>query len=191
MIIAPVADLINGPEIIIIPEGGMFLIPFAALQDSSGNYLSEKCRVRLIPSLTSLQVIHDSPEDYHSQTGALIVGDPAVGRVEFEGKVQLLPPLPHARTEVDVVARYVEAPYYKLVGEQATKEEVLKKIQSVGLVHIAAHGDAERGEIALAPNVRTGEVAKKEDFMLTMEDIAKVGIRAKLVVLSCCTQLLQ
>ncbi len=73
-----------------------------------------------------------------------------------------------------------------LVGRQATKEEVLRKIQAVSLVHIAAHGNAERGEIALAPNSSVIGIPKKDDFMLTMKDIAEVGIRAKLVVLSCC-----
>ena len=186
MIIAPVADLIQGPEIVIVPEGGLFLVPFAALQDSDGNYLSKKCRIRLTPSLTSLQVIQSFPENYYSQTGALIVGDPTVGLVEFDGKVGVLKPLPNARTEADMVSRYVRPPYVKLIGKDATKAEVLKRIQDVELVHIAAHGDAERGEIALAPNERSTVIIRKEDFMLTMEDIAKVGIKAKLVVLSCC-----
>jgi len=186
IIIAPVAGLIQSPEIVIIPEGALFLVPFAALQDSNGKHLSEKYRIRLIPSLTSLQVIQSFPESHHSQTGALIVGDPTVGLVEFDGKVGVLKPLPNARTEADMVSRYVRPPYFKLIGEHATKAEVLKRIQEVGLVHIAAHGDAERGEIALAPNEPTTEIVKKEDFMLTMEDIANVGIKAKLVVLSCC-----
>lgn len=186
MIIAPVAGFIQGPKIVIIPEGGLFLVPFAALQDSSGKHLSQTCRIRLIPSLTSLQVIQSFPENYHCQTGALIVGDPTVGLVEFDGKVRVLKPLPNARTEADMVCRYVRPPYFELIGEEATKGEVLKRIQGVGLVHIAAHGEAERGEIALAPNVGATEIVKKEDFMLTMEDIANVGIRAKLVVLSCC-----
>jgi len=186
MIIAPVADRIQGPEIVIVPEGGLFLVPFAALQDSNGNYLSKKCRIRLTPSLTSLQVIQSFPENNHSQTGALIVGDPTVGLVKFDEKVRVLKPLPNARTEADMVSRYVRPPYVKLIGEHATKAEVLKRIQDVALVHIAAHGDAERGEIALAPNEGTTVITRKEDFMLTMEDIAKVGIKAKLVVLSCC-----
>ena len=58
----------------------------------------------------------------------------------------------------------------------------------MSLVHIAAHGDAERGEIAraLAPNSSVTGIPKKEDIMLTMKDIAEVRIRAKLVVLGCC-----
>ena len=35
-----------------------------------------------------------------------------------------------------------------LIGESATKHSVLQS-KSVSLIHIAAHGDAERGEIAL------------------------------------------
>lgn len=184
IIIAPVADLLEGPEIVICPEGHMFRIPFAALKDANGRYLAETFRIRLTPSLTALKLIYDCPANYHSQTGALVVGDPAVGRVEFNGKVGELPSLPEARSEVQMIARLLGVS--PLVGEEATKEEVLTRIQEVCLVHIAAHGDAERGEIAFAPNKSCRGIAKKEDFMLTMEDVAKVGIRAKLVVLSCC-----
>lgn len=138
----------------------------------------------MTPSLTALKLIYDSPADYHSQTGALVVGDPAVGRVEFNGKVGELPSLPEARSEVQMIARLLGVS--PLVGEQATKQEVLLRLLEVSLVHIAAHGDAEKGEIAFAPNKSCDGIPKREDFMLTMEDVAKVGIRAKLVVLSCC-----
>ena len=183
-IISSVSDLIKGPEIIIVPEGPLFLTPFAALQDSNGKYLSETVRIRLIPSLTTLEIIQDSPADYHCNTGALIVGDPKVGRVKVSGKVKKLYSLPSARKEAEMIGRLLGVSC--LVGEQATKEEVLRRIQEVSLVHIAAHGDAERGEIALAPNKSVIGIPKEKDFLLTMKDIAEVCIRAKLVVLSCC-----
>lgn len=184
MIISPVADLLEDPEIVICPEGHMFRIPFAALKDANGRYLAENFRIRLIPSMTTLKLIYDCPADFHSQTGALIVGDPKVGRVKLDGKVTQFPPLPNARSEVKTIARLLGVP--PLVGEQASKKEVLMRIQEVGLVHIAAHGDSERGEIAFAPNRSCHGIPKEDDFLLTMADIARVGIRAKLVVLSCC-----
>ncbi|XP_078345327.1 uncharacterized protein LOC144630845 [Oculina patagonica] len=184
MIISPIVDLIDSPEIVIVPEGTLFLIPFSALQDSSARYLSETVRIRLIPSLTTLKLIQDSQPDYHCQTGALIVGDPKVGRVNFKGNVVELCSLPKAREEAQMVSTLLGVSC--LVGEQATKEAVLCRIQEVSLVHIAAHGDVERGEIALASNSSVIGIPKKDDFMLTMKDIAEVGIRAKLVVLSCC-----
>ena len=182
--IAPIFDLIDSPEIIISPEPGIFLAPFASLKDENGKYLSETVRVRLIPSLTTLKLIHDSAASYHSQSGALIIGDPVVGPVEINGSVKTLDPLPKAREEAQMVSRLVGVRC--LIGEEATKEEVLKRIQEVSLVHIAAHGDENTGEIALAPNKSVVGVPKIGDVLLTMNDIAQVGIRAKLVVLSCC-----
>ena len=92
--------------------------------------------------------------------------------------------MPKAREEAQMVSRLVGVRC--LIGEEATKEEVLRRIQEVSLVHIAAHGDETAGEIALAPNRSVVGVPMKEDVLLTMNDIAQVGIRAKLVVLSCC-----
>ena len=40
-----------------------------------------------------------------------------------------------------------------LTGEEATKDEVLKQLGSVALIHIAAHGDMEASKILLAPNI--------------------------------------
>ncbi|KAL9986273.1 hypothetical protein ACROYT_G000390 [Oculina patagonica] len=73
MIIAPVADLLDEPEIILVPDRSLYQVPFAALTDESGKYLSETLRIRIVPSLTTVKLIQDSPADYYSQTGALIV----------------------------------------------------------------------------------------------------------------------
>ena len=73
-----------------------------------------------------------------------------------------------------------------LLGEHATKQAVLERIHSVALIHFAAHGNAERGEIALAPPRSTNGVPQEEDYLLTMAEISQVRLRAKLVVLSCC-----
>ena len=73
-----------------------------------------------------------------------------------------------------------------LIGKQATKQAVLQNIHSVSLIHFAAHGNAERGEIALSPSHPTNGYSQEEDYLLTMSDISEVQLRAKLVVLSCC-----
>ena len=177
-LIAPVADLVQRQDIVIVPEGDMFMVPFPALQDANGKFMSETLSIRLIPSLKSLKLIQSSPNDFHSTTGALIVGDPAVH------PTTRLQPLPEARKEAQEIAELLGTT--AIVGNQATKEAILRKMQGVSLIHFAAHGDAERGEIALSPSCSSKRIPRKKDFMLTMEDIAKVGLRAKLVVLSCC-----
>ena len=187
LIIAPVANLLTGPEIVIVPERSMFRIPFAALREETGKkFLTEKFRIRIAPSLTTLKLIQDSPADYHSHTGALIVGDPKVGEVLYKGAPKDITALPCARREVEMVGRLMGV--QPLIGEHATKQAVLEGIDTVSLIHIAAHGNAERGQIALAPNRGTDStgIPQEEDYLLTMDDISKVLLRAKLVVLSCC-----
>ncbi|KAL9980503.1 hypothetical protein ACROYT_G009103 [Oculina patagonica] len=184
MLIAPVADLLKEPEIIIVPDRSLYQVPFAALRDEDGKYLSETFRIRIVPSLSTLKLIQDSPADYHSQTGALIVGDPEVGRVLYKGRTENITPLPYARKEAEMIGQLLGV--LPLLGEHATKQAVLQIIHSVSLIHFAAHGNAERGEIALSPVRTTYRTPQEEEYLLTMSDISQVQLRAKLVVLSCC-----
>ena len=185
LIIAPLMDYLKGPEIIIVPDRALYQIPFAALTDESGKYLSETFRIRIVPSLTTLKLINESPADYHCQTGALIVGNPDVGEVFLKGKLTNIPLMPGAENEARMVGEKLGVE--PLMGEQATKQAVLQAMNSVALIHIVAGGDAERGEISLAPNFRIpNRIPEEELYLLTMSDISKVQLRAKLVVLSCC-----
>ena len=184
-IITPVQDLLTEPEIIIVPESCSYRVPFAALQDeTTGKYLAETHRIRIVPSLTTLGLIQECPADYHSQTGALVVGDPMAVKVQYKGDTLQLKPLPCARKEAEMVGRLLGV--QPLLGEHATKKAVLQAIHSVSLLHLAAHGNADRGEIALSPNCALDSIPKEEDYLLKMSDISKVRLRAKLVVLSCC-----
>ena len=184
MLIGPVADLLENPEIIIVPDALLYQVPFAALTDGCGKFLSETYRIRIVPSLTTLELIQDCPADYHSQTGALIVGDPVVGRVRYKGRRQNFLPLPCARKEAEMIGELLGV--QPLLGQHATKKAVIQEINSVSLIHFAAHGNAERGEITLSPVRTTSKIPREEDYLLTMSDISSVQLRAKLVVLSCC-----
>ena len=123
LIIAPVVDFLEGPEIIIVPDRALYQIPFAALTDESGKYLTETFRIRMVPSLTTLKLINESPGDYHCQTGALIVGNPDVGEVHFKGKLTNISRLPCAENEAEMIAEKLGVE--PLLGQQATKQAVL------------------------------------------------------------------
>ena len=185
LIIAPVAGFLEGPEIVIVPDRALYQIPYAALTGKSGKYLSENFRIRVVPSLTTLKLINESPADYHCQTGVLIVGNPDVGEVHFKGKLTTISRLQCAENEAKMIAEKLGVE--PLLGHQATKAAVLQAMNSVALIHIAAHSDAERGAIALAPSFRVPNGIPQEGlYLLTMTDISKVQLRAKLVVLRCC-----
>ena len=184
-IVAPVVDLLTEPEIIIVPDRFSYRVPFAALRDGpAGKYLSEKYRIRIVPSLTTLRLIQECPADYHSQTDALVAGDPTVGKVHYNGRLTDIKPLFCANKEAEMVGQLLGV--QPLLGSRATKHAVLQAIPSVSLIHLAAHGNAERGEIALSPQYTCNSTPQEEDYLLTMSDIEGVQVRAKLVVLSCC-----
>ena len=184
VVIDPIRDLLHSDEVVIVPQGPLCLAPYAAFMDLKSKYLCETFRIRLLPSLSSLRLIQNCPADWHSKTGALLVGDPWVQEVVYEGRT--LEQLEWAEKEVQMIGEILQT--VPLVGKQATKDEVLRRISSVALVHIAAHGKMETGEIALAPNTtRSSSVNPgREDYLLTMKDVLKAQIRARLVVLSCC-----
>ena len=184
-IVAPVADLLTEPEIIIVPDRFSYRVPFAALRDEpAGRYLSEMYRIRIVPSLTTLRLIQECSGDYHSQTGLLVVGDPTVGKVHYNGRLTDITPLFYARKEAEMVGQLLGI--QPLLGSRATKPAVLEAVPSASLIHLAAHGNAERGEIALSPQSTANGIPQEEDYLLTMSDIDGVQVRAKLVVLSCC-----
>ena len=185
IVMKPVANLIEGDELLIIPDGPLWIAPYAALKDGNSKYLCESFTIRVAPSLESLRLIADCPDDYHKSSGALLVGDPWVSEVTNSEGEKVLKQLPCAKEEVEMIGKILNIT--PIIGSQATKREVLKRLSSVSLVHFAAHGCMETGEIALTPDPhRMSTVPTEKDYILTIGDVLNAQLRAKLVVLSCC-----
>ena len=139
VVIGPIEDLLNCDELIVVPDGALSLAPWAAL--------SESLRIRTVPSLAILKLIADSSADHHTKDGVLLVGDPSLEKVTDKWGRPIYMQLNYAKKEVEMIGGILNG--QPLTGEAATKQEVLKRIESVALVHIAAHGRKETGEIAL------------------------------------------
>ena len=173
-VIGPIVDLLGSQfdELVIVSDGALCFTPWAAIVES--------IRIRTVPSLTSYQLISSVPEDHHKRTGALLVGNPCLNKLKKPP-----PDLPCAQEEVEMIASILNT--RPLTGREATKAEVIKRMSSVGLIHIAAHGSKWTGEIALSPNLGwTSKFPQKKDFILQMSDVRAANVRARLVVLSCC-----
>ena len=173
-VIDPIVDLLGSQydELVIVSDGALCFTPWAAIVQS--------IRIRTVPSLTSYQLISSVPEGHHKNTGALLVGNPCLNELK-----KSLPDLPCAQEEVEMIASILNT--RPLTGREATKAEVVKRMSSVGLIHIAAHGNKRTGEIALSPNLGwTSKFPQEQDFLLKMSDVQAANLRARLVVLSCC-----
>ena len=141
------------------PEGRLCLAPYNPFVDSNSRYLCGISRIQVILYLTSLKMITDSADDYHSKTGVIC-----------QGQI-LMEQLPCARKEVQLTGRKFNSK--PLMGRQATKYEVFRQLPSVALVsRISANGHMETGEVAFAPNTtRASQIPANEDFLLTMKDV--------------------
>ncbi|XP_067023796.1 tetratricopeptide repeat protein 28-like [Acropora muricata] len=173
-VIAPIVDLLGSKfnELGIVSDGALIVIPWATIVES--------VKIRTVPSLTIYKVISSVPEGHHKKTGALLVGNPCLNELE-----KPLPDLPCAQEEVEMIASILNTRH--LTRRDAAKAEVLKRMSSVGLIHIAAHRNKRTGEIALSPNLGwTSKFPQQKDFILKLSDVQAANLRARLVVLSCC-----
>jgi len=184
-VIGPIADLICSDELLIVPDGPLSMAPYAASLDHDSRYLSEYVRIRIIPSLRCLKTITDCPEDYHNKGGALLIGDTCIEEVTSQLNRTTYSQLPGARKEVEAIGEILKT--LPLIGSQATKDEVLKRIGSVALIHVAAHTEMDTGDIILAPKTtQSSATPTEEDYILKAEELRAIKLCARLVVLSCC-----
>ena len=173
-VIDPILDMLEpqDDELVIVPDGALCLTPWSAVFES--------IRIRIVPSLTSYQLILSVPEGHHKKTGALLVGNPCLKELR-----KPLHDLPCAQKEVEMIASILKTT--PLTGIHATKAEVMKRMSSVSLIHISAHGNERTGEIALSPNPGwSSKFPQRKDYILKMSDVNAANLRARLVVLSCC-----
>jgi CHAT domain-containing protein len=97
-LIGPVESLVTG-GVVIVPDGPLSALPFAALLDTRGQVLGERATISFAPSLSSLSAKPTPPE---AATGALLLGVP---RFVEPG----VPPLPGSDKEVGAVRSTLEA----------------------------------------------------------------------------------
>lgn len=186
ILIKPVEQYIKGHKLLIIPESFLYCLPFSALVDDKGMFLSKRFSMQICTSLETLAIISERRKA-EPMGGALVIGNPQVGRVYRRGQEISPCSLPGAQKEAEKVASYLHAT--ALTQHRATKSRVINHLVKASVIHLAAHGDSSRGEIFLAPNpdlTRVNRLPTEVEYLLTCADIADLSLRARLVVLSCC-----
>ncbi|NEP98993.1 CHAT domain-containing protein, partial [Moorena sp. SIO3F7] len=178
LLIEPIAELLpTNPEarVTFIPHESLFLVPFPALQDASGQYLIEKHTMLTAPSIQVLDLTNQQRQLVSGEE-MLVIGNPTMP--------QGLPPLPGTETEALAIAEMFNT--QALIGNQATKAAVVEQMSKAKIIHLATHGllnDFQGlglpGAIALAPT-------KTDKGFLSASEILDLKLSAELVVLSAC-----
>ncbi len=188
LLITPILpDLPREPERVVTfaPQDWLYMVPFAALEDSAGHYLVEQHTINASPSLSILDLTHRELTTNHSGKGLLVVGNPAMPSfaVNPGAPPVRLNQLPQAEAEVRAIAaRFHATP---LTGQAATKDEVVRRIFNAQIVHFATHGlldpnaGAFQSALALAPT-------SDDSGFLTVFELQSLKLNADLVVLSAC-----
>jgi CHAT domain-containing protein len=184
LLIEPIADLLPknpNDRVIFIPHESLFLVPFAALQDASGQYLIEKHTSVTAPAIQVLGITHQQRhKGQRSTQDVLIVGNPTM---PIRNGQQLTPLQAAEREAIEIASLFNTKP---VTGAQATKAFIQNRMPQSQIVHLATHGFLDGGgklgipgEIALAP-------ADGDNGLLTAGEILKLRLQAELVVLSAC-----
>lgn len=189
LLIEPIANLLpnnSNERVIFVPQGELFLVPFAALQDKNAKYLIEKHTILTAPAIQILQLTRQQQKRVKTSNvkNALVLGNPTMPSVppKIGDKPQKLPPLPGTQQEAESIAPLLNTK--ALTGNKATKAAVLTQISKARIIHLATHGffDDFQGlesAIALAPT-------SNDSGLLTAREILELNLNAELVVLSAC-----
>jgi len=165
----PLEPYVHHENLIIVPYGSLYYLPFAALWDAKTNqFLVEDYTITYTPSTIALSLIQGHRNPLHDQI--LLIGNP-------DGS------LPNAESEVTAIGQLYET--QPITRMQATESLVYTRSGQSDIVHLAAHGFysetnplATRIELASDAD-NDGALEVREVFGLDLKE-------ANLVVLSAC-----
>ncbi|HEY9606423.1 MAG TPA: CHAT domain-containing tetratricopeptide repeat protein [Allocoleopsis sp.] len=192
LLIQPIADLLpTDPtaHVIFIPQQELFLVPFPALQDASGQYLIQKHTILTAPAIAVLDLTHQRRQHVPgSAQDVLVVGNPTMPLIQPPGqKPTQLKPLVGAEQEAKTIATLFNTQAF--TENQATKALIVSRLPNAKIIHLATHGllddfsgEGVPGAIALAPS----KPGVPNDGLLTSNEILDLKLNAELVVLSAC-----
>jgi CHAT domain-containing protein len=189
ILIEPIADLLAADSpLMLLPQDRLYLVPFAALQDPSGDFLVMRHALFVNYSVAALPfeagLLQHASE---AGRGVLVVGNPKMPSYPYGpgGALEPLPALPAAETEARDISTLFRAD--ALVGASANKRTVVARMPTARIIHFATHGIMDRDEdqsryfdtIALAPG-------DGDSGYLAAREIDKMHLAAELAVLSAC-----
>lgn len=152
ILIKPIADLLpQKPEeqVVFIPQGDLFLVSFAALQDPNGKYLIEKHTISTAPSVQALDLLYQrkikhkgkQPFAPKNLTGddLLIVGNPTAPKTPLKPGEEVCksPSLPGTEQEAKAIIEMFKT--QALIGDAATETTVVQKMPQANIIHLAAN----------------------------------------------------
>jgi CHAT domain-containing protein/Tfp pilus assembly protein PilF len=196
LLISPATVHLTGKtDLIIVPDGPLWDLPFQVLMDGKGKYFVENAAVSYAPSLTALYEMKKRTAKRASAAGVelLAFGNPIVGketseRVKRVYMSERLDPLPEAERLVNELQRMYGADRSKVyTGAQALEKVAKEEAPKFRIVQFATHGILNNvspmySHLVLARD----EKDPKEDGLLEAWEMKDLDLKADMVILSAC-----
>jgi len=194
-LLKPIKEYGEKTDLIVIPDGSLHLVPFAALADSVG-YVLKSHTVDISPSSTVFDLLAKRVRKDETVSmpyiGVAAWTQPtdnrnAIVRAISGPQRSQLVPLPDSRTEVETIAKDLPQPSTILLGADATEGHFKSlDLNSTEVVHLALHGYTDldypdRSALIFAP-----DASGADDGLLQVREIRNLHLKAKLVTLSAC-----
>jgi CHAT domain-containing protein/tetratricopeptide (TPR) repeat protein len=185
LLLDPVAPLLPGKRLLVVGDGILQSLPFAALPEpGAGEPLVARHEVVVLPSVSVLGELRREVAGRPPAPKTLwVLADP-----DFSGRFEQLP---YTRQEAAAILELASAPERFVVqGREARRAAVLDgALRDYRFLHFATHGsfaatDPGGGQLVLAQTDPRGR--PEANGFLHLADIYELDLRADLVVLSAC-----
>lgn len=195
LLIGPARDEIaNKTNLIIVPDGPLWELPFQALQSAPKRFLIEEYAISYAPSLTTLFYMTSSGASRRKAPRTLLaLGNPAVTQDTAETIQSLfmdenLGPLPEAERLAKTLGQMYGPAHSKVyVGTEAQESRVKAEAANYRIIHIAAHGILnDKSPMYSQLVLSQAERNSGEDGLLEAWEIMNLDLKADLVILSAC-----
>jgi CHAT domain-containing protein/tetratricopeptide (TPR) repeat protein len=189
------SQLPDKTNLVIIPDGVLWELPFQTLQPARNHFLIEDAAISYAPSLTVLQKMMQTrqkrgtaPANTLLAIGNPIISTQTLAQVKTVFMDADLLPLPEAERQVKLLQKLYTPSHSKVyIGHRAYESKVKAEARNSRILQLATHSilnDANPmySQIVLAHD----EADPNQDGLLEAWEIMNLDLKADLVVLSAC-----
>lgn len=178
LLLQPELKEYKGSRLILIPDSGLWSLPFAALEDAEGKRVAENYSLSIVPSVETLTRLQQRQFSLHQ--GAIAFANSSFP--DTQKSPVPLASLPGAAKEAEMFAKRIRGSRVMMESSEANAKRM--DFSRFNIVHFATHTlvdetHPERSCIVLGAD-------SAEDGYLQVREIYRMKIPAEMIVLSGC-----
>ena len=198
----PIEARVRSTRVLIVADGVLQYVPFAALPASSGEPLIARHEIVYLPSASVLDSIRSRSRPIPANAAAAVFADPVFSRNDSRLTARGSSPpttvraddggvygrLRFSRAEAEAISAVAPAAFEALDFEAAKPNVTGRNLRQYRMLHFATHGslDAAHPELSGIVLSLVDKDGKAVDGFLRLHEIYNLDLDADLVVLSAC-----